>query len=112
MVQVRPVSGGGALGRVSQPSQTNSAQRGTLCSGQVPPKEAEVGQAAIKARLMPLTDEGLKVKEELSASLSDVKYLCLNGMLAFPPLGAEPTSSSSPHPYFATPGLSAGSHCP
>lgn len=61
---------------------------------------------------MPLTNEGLKVKEELSASLRDGRYLCLNGKLASPPLGAEPSASSSPHPCSAIPGPSADHHCP
>lgn len=61
---------------------------------------------------MPLTNEGLKVKEELSASLRDGRYLCLNGKLAIPPLGAEPSASSSPHPSSAIRGLSADHRCP
>lgn len=61
---------------------------------------------------MPLTNEGLKVKEELSASLRDGRYLCLNGKLASPPLGAEPSASSSLHPCSAIPGPSADHHCP
>jgi len=61
---------------------------------------------------MPLTNEGLKVKEELSASLKYGRYLCLNGKPAFPLLGTEPSTSSSPRPDSAIRGLAAGSHCP
>lgn len=61
---------------------------------------------------MPLTNEGLKVKEELSASLRDGRYLCLNGKLASPPLGAEPSASSSPHPCSAIPGAVSRSSLP
>lgn len=71
-----------------------------------------VGQEAIKTGLMPLTNEGLKVKDELSASRRDGRYLCLSGKSAFPPLGAEPSTFSSPCPYSAICGVAAGSHCP
>lgn len=58
-----------------------------------------IGQAAMKPGLMPLTNEGLKVKELLSASRMNGRYLCLSGKQAVIPLEAEPSAASSPHPY-------------
>lgn len=44
---------------------------------------------------MPLTSRGLKVKELLSASRMNGRYLCLDGKQAIIPLEAEPSSPSS-----------------
>lgn len=82
------------------------------CLGQVPSEEAEelIWTSSHKSWIDATNKWGTKGQGGLIVSLKDGRHRSLNGRSALPPLGAQPSTSSSPHPYSAIHGLPTGSY--